>query len=122
MNYRVGDKVDYLGMAGVVTELEAAGDYPLKVQFKDEENNLLEELFTEDGKLNKKHQKPVLKLISRPTVQKFKLYRGIFYSPEKNTYYIAPRLFKSEAEAKEYLPEQFVKLVATRPITVESLK
>lgn len=120
MTYEAGDKVSYLGWLGTVTDVNASLDYPVQAEFVDGAQ-VVTMSFTRDGKQSRKHTKPSLKFISRVkrSPEKVSLYRALYYSEEKDAYYIDPRLFRSEVEAREHRPDKFIKIIATRPVVIQ---
>lgn len=62
--FKVGDKVSFGGIEGVVQSV-GAGIYPVEVAFKSGTD-----LFTGDGRLQKEHTEPLLKLIEPAKTKK----------------------------------------------------
>lgn len=72
MEFKVGDKVDWMGLEGEVVRVVQGGTYPLVVKVSD----TLTLLTTLDGRTHISHTKPSLVLIERPKKKKtITLYR-----------------------------------------------
>jgi len=60
--FKVGDLVEAFGLFGEVVRIEYASRYPVEVRYQNDSI----EIFCADGKAEKWHKIPSLKLISRP--------------------------------------------------------
>lgn len=80
--FQVGDIVEYAGLRGKVTRTDNHPDYPVTVNLGDV-NRM--EFFTEDGRLNVWHEKPLLHLVRRPKKkEKRQVSLYTYYSPSLN--------------------------------------
>jgi hypothetical protein len=118
-DFAPGDKVSFLGWVGHVEAIMPNTDYPVKCVFKDE-SGLVDENFTDDGRLDIKHNKAALRLIERAKRVKKKLYQAIFLTHKDNSFYIPPRLFENEDEAVAHAGQaKFIQLIHDKEYLVE---
>jgi hypothetical protein len=114
-----GDKVSFLGWIGKVDAVLPNTDYPVKCIFKDE-SGPVEEEFTMDGRLDRKHNKAALRLVERAKQVKKKFYPAVYMTFKDNSFYIPPRLFENEAQALEHAGSaKFIQLLHDKIIEIE---
>lgn len=102
--FQKGDIVEAFGLRGVVTYTDTITN-DISVEVKTEYDNITRYLlFTKDGKAEKFHKTPSLKLISRPkAVKKVTMY-PVLVQPESDIPFISDELFVTLAKGQEAYP------------------
>ena len=78
--FQVGDIVEFGGLEGKVKKiLDSTLKYPVNVVFKDESFRDDSWYFTLDGKLDERHFKPLLKLVSRPKKKEKRIVKTVVF-------------------------------------------
>lgn len=116
--FKVGDKVSWMGLEGIVTgdDNSISIRYPIQVEFDEYGFRC----FTKDGKFYVHHTEPSLKLIERPkTKKKVTRYRAIGLYQGKFT--VDPHLYETLAEAQKNDSSYFqtIALDLDNPVTFE---
>lgn len=115
--FKVNDRVKAFGCEGVV--LEISNKLHLEVHVRLESNDGAKHMFfTSQGKLMVWHKEPSLVLVERAKT-KVKLYPVLHTLNDGVNYYMSDILFDSEAKAKKYFGEAFIRLLTDDHHAVE---